>query len=315
MVCAAVNMTGSPEFFVGHPGNHTLYPVRYTFQNLRDVKVRLHNSSNGELHYLNEEVHRGVLWDGQLHYEYEEFEGGHKVDDPGETQVFEKAMKFVVDAFKNPLPPPEKWSHYDLYADFEVRNYQVKSNKQEPGFIYLKNVAKEGFGIYSLRWLPDGPPIRSCRMEVTTAPIYQPNTSYHIVKYEKEPGQVANNKVVSDEEGRLHFAAQDSGSEIGIYAKGSAPDFISPDYTLENEKRYLREGKENQLYLKLFNRGGEVNSTQKIKVTITPMDSTVSVIPASTEAVVQPGERIIQLPPFLIHCSKKTTIPWRTVRD
>src|SRR5688572_7815090 len=36
-IAAAVNMTGSPEFFIGFPDNHTLYPVRYTFSNLREV--------------------------------------------------------------------------------------------------------------------------------------------------------------------------------------------------------------------------------------------------------------------------------------
>src|SRR5690606_33931939 len=99
---------------------------------------------------------------------------------------------------ENPLPPPEKWSHYDLYPDFEVWDYQVKSNKQEPGFIYLKNVAKEGFGVYSLQWLPDGPTIPACSVEVTTAPVYQPNTSYHIVKYERDTDQLVKDKMVSD---------------------------------------------------------------------------------------------------------------------
>ena len=314
MVCAAVNMTGSPEFFVGHPDNHTLYPVRYAFQNLRDVKVRLHNSSVGELHYLNEEVHKGALWDGHLQYEYEQFEGGHKVDDPGETAVFEKAMKFVANAFENPLPPPEKWSHYELYPNFEVWDYQVKSNKQEPGFIYLKNVAKEGFGVYSHKWLPYGPPIPSCSVEVTTAPVYQPNTSYHIIKYERDTGQLVKDKMVSDEEGKLQLAPQAGNYETGIYATGAAPDFISLDYALANDQRYLRAGKENNLSLQIFNRGGEVNSTQKIKVTLTPMDSSVSLAHTSVETDLQPNERIAKLPPFTVHCTKTPPLhgepPW-----
>jgi len=314
MVCAAVNMTGSPEFFVGHPHNHTLYPVRYTFQNLRDVKVRLHNSSSGELSYLNEEVHKGALWDGNLQYEYEQFEGGHKVDDPGETKVFEKAMRFVVNTFENPLPKSERWSHYDLYPDFEVWNYEVRSNKQQPGFIYLKNVAKEGFGLYTHKWLPNGPPIHSCSLEVTTAPVYQSNTSYHIIKYESDQGQVVKDKMVSDEAGRLHFVAPGSSCEIGIYTTGDTPDLIVLDYALGNDQRYLRVGEKNQLYLNIFNRGGEVNKNQKFKLTLTPLDSATTLTSTTVEGSIKPNVRVVQLPHFTIQCSKRPPLhgepPW-----
>jgi enterochelin esterase-like enzyme len=108
-VGAAVYMTGSPEFFAGTPDNHTLYPVRYAFKNLREVQLRHHNSTKDELNKLNSEVHAGALWDGHLHYEYWVFDGGHMVDVKGKTDVFEKAMKFVVDAFSHPLPEKEKW--------------------------------------------------------------------------------------------------------------------------------------------------------------------------------------------------------------
>ena len=61
LVGTAVNSKGSPEFFIGYPDNHTLYCVRYMFKNLHGVNLRFHNSSNGELVYLNDEVHDGSL--------------------------------------------------------------------------------------------------------------------------------------------------------------------------------------------------------------------------------------------------------------
>ncbi len=59
MIGAAVNMTGSPEFFIGYPDHHTLYSLRHTFGNLHGVNLRFHNSTTGELCYLNREVHKG----------------------------------------------------------------------------------------------------------------------------------------------------------------------------------------------------------------------------------------------------------------
>jgi predicted peptidase len=83
-VSAAVSMTGSPEFFVGYPANHTLYPLRYTFKNLREVQLRFHNSTADELTYLNTEVDAGARWDGGLSYDWQ-FVGGHVVDLPGKN--------------------------------------------------------------------------------------------------------------------------------------------------------------------------------------------------------------------------------------
>ncbi|MDR3713964.1 MAG: alpha/beta fold hydrolase [Puia sp.] len=99
-VCAAVSMAGSPEFFVGYPDNQELYPVRYTFINLRQVDTRIHNGNTDILYYLNSEVHEGALWDEQVNLQYWPFIGGHMVDRPGETKVFGSAMKFITESFK-----------------------------------------------------------------------------------------------------------------------------------------------------------------------------------------------------------------------
>src|SRR5690606_36411566 len=68
-VCAAANLTDSPEFFIGYPDNHTLLPLRYTFKNLKDLTLRLHTSTNGELVHLNSEVNKGAEWEGGLRSE------------------------------------------------------------------------------------------------------------------------------------------------------------------------------------------------------------------------------------------------------
>jgi len=161
MVSAITNMVGSPEFFIGYPDNHTFFPARYMFENLKDVSVRMHNMDSCALVYLNNEVKNGAIWDGQPIFEYWMGHGPHKVDDPGETKIFEMAMQFVVNRFKNPVPLQKTWSHYDLYAEFDLWGYTVKSNKNEPGHLYLRNVSPAGFGFYTPAGCPTALPSKT----------------------------------------------------------------------------------------------------------------------------------------------------------
>jgi enterochelin esterase-like enzyme len=301
-VCAAVSMAGSPEFFVGYPGNQTLYPVRYTFTNLRQVDTRMHNGTSDILYYLNGEVHAGALWDEQVRLQYWTFPGGHMVDLPGQTRVFEKAMAFITEAFKKPaLPLPVNWSHYDLYPDFDVWNYKVESDKQEPGFLFLKNVDKKGFGWYSGRWLPDGPSLQGLHAQITTAPVYLPGKDYGLVRYSRATDHVTRDQVTADAEGRVKVA-MDGDGEAGIFDSKDAPEWVYLDYMTG---RYLNPGRKNQLTLRLFNRGGENQGSGMIRVEISTKDPSVRWTDSVVEIRVGPGQRIVDLPPFTLSCTKR----------
>jgi len=302
-IAAAVNMTGSPEFFIGYPDNHTLYPVRYTFSNLREVKLRFHNSTADELTSLNTEVHQGALWDDHPAYEYWQFVGGHVVDVPGKTDVFEKAMNFVSNAFKNPIDEPSTWSHYDIYPDFELYNYKVTSDKKEPGFIFLNHVSPHGFGISTHQWLPDGPPVSTCNMEIVTAPIYPSNTMYNVIKFDRNGKVLSESSHSSDENGSLHITADQKGYEIGIYRKADTFDFICASYSIDKDKRHFRAGKPNNLALNILNRGG-ILSTQPVKVSLHPTDSSVIVSPLSVTEGSWSSQRVFRTAPFNVAISK-----------
>ncbi len=302
MIGAAVSMTGSPEFFVGYPHDHTLYPLRYAFNNLREVKLRFHNSTADELTSLNTEVKEGAAWNGGLSFEYWQFEGGHVVDLPGETKVFEKAMGFVTDAFKNPLPAASTWSHYDLYPEFEVHDYKISSNKREPGFIYLTHVNKNGFGISTLKWLPDGPPLDTCEAEITTARLYKKNTNYTVVSLAKR-GDIKKSILRSDEAGRLHLKTDKYPTEVGIYLPGDPPELVCADYTLETKKRFLLPGN-NKLSLYLFNRGDDLSNKASVSIALTATDSAITITPRTMTTTFS-GGRTFSTPPFQIFCVKK----------
>ena len=180
------------------------------------------------------------------------------------TKVFEKALKFVVEAFNDPMSRKEKWSHYDLYPDFEVWDYTINSDKYESGFLYLDEVSKKGFGFYTKKWLPLGPPLRDFQTSITTAPIYKSNTNYTIRRYDKKLRELETLIKTSDSEGRLHFNLLSSGYELGIYEQGDGPKLTFLDYEIRNNKKLLRVGDENRLSLKLANLGEKLEKTSKI---------------------------------------------------
>lgn len=304
LVSASVNMTGSPEFFVGHPDNHTLYPLRYTFKNLNEVHLRFHNSTADELTDLNKEVHQGALWEGGLSYDYWVFEGGHKVDDPGKTEVFEKAMQFVINAFEHPRPRPVTWSHYDIYPGFSVWGYEVKTTKHEPGFIDLNRVDTRGFGIQSLRWLPQGPAIPGIEFTITTAPMYRPSTAYQIVQYFQQQKKIDESILISDQQGRLHFPPVQNGYVAGIYLGDDQPAIIPVGYLLEKGHRMLRPGVENKLSIDLLNRGSDFNQKSKVKLKIYSRDTGVRILNDTHLFGVDPGKRLYKSPEFIISVHK-----------
>lgn len=300
MVGAAVGMTGSPEFFVGYPGNHTLYPLRYTFENLREVKLRFHNSTADELTYLNTEVSQGAAWDGQVSFDYWQFEGGHMVDLPGETRVFDRAMEFVTKSFDQPLAPSVEWSHHDLYPQFKLYGYQVTSNKKSPGFISLKHVNARGFGIATEKWLPDGPALESATVEVITPPLYAPNTMMHIVKMRTDSKVAAESNMKTDNEGRLHFFVDGEHYEFGISPAGSpAADVIAVGYEMAGTQRFLKPGK-NQIRISLLNRGA-IKKDKKVSVAVSSTDSTLNI--TSPAVTMSPGNRMFSTDLISIQCN------------
>jgi enterochelin esterase-like enzyme len=340
-ISAAVSLAGSPEFFVGYPDNQELYPMRYAFQNLREVDCRQHNGNTDILYYLNSEVHAGALWDEKVRYQYFTFPGGHMIDRPGEIRIFDTAMRFVMQAFaraaaagSGSLPAttqkgaafaraaaagpgslpasPLHWSHYDLYPDFSVWDYHVTSDKREPGFLYLRNVSPSGFGFSTQRWLPDGPSLEETKVNITTAPVYTPNTAYGLIKYNKVTGKTTRSEIFSDSLGRMAVPWDADGGEAGIYSETDAPEFVFLDdqagragQKTASTGRMLAIAPDDQLTIRLFNRGGEVRSPFTLSVRLSTKESAIHCKDSVVTIAVLPGQRVLTLPAFTVNCSKK----------
>ncbi|GEP97053.1 alpha/beta hydrolase [Chitinophaga cymbidii] len=321
-VSAIVSIMGSPEFFIGYPERHTLYPVRYTFGNLEGVRVRIHTSPTDILYWLNEEVRAGAAWEGGVQPDYQSFEGGHMVDHAGETKVFESALRFVAEGFKHPLPLPAVWSHYDLYPAFEIRDYKVESNLRQPGFLYLRHVNKNGWGLYTRRWLPLGPSAKNVEAKITTPAIYEAGQEYQVLRYDLLTGRLRLAQSRANAEGRLQLTQSAGATETAIYREGDAVAWMGLEYKLQQasgvgrpslindstnampESGYLKTG-HNTLTLRLLNRGGGNKQIQQVRVRIRSNDPTVTVIDSLVKVRAAPGIRVLQLPSVRVDCQKQ----------
>lgn len=295
LVGAAANSKGSPEFFIGYPDNHSLYHVRYMFKNLHGVKLRFTNSTTGELVNLNNEVNRGALNELGLNYEYQVYEGGHDLKD---SEFFD-AFNFVVAAFKNPLSKPIRWNHSDLYSDFNVWGYEVKSNKTVPGFIDLRGVTKGGFGVTTKKWEPDGDPIPGVEIKIKTPAVYTPNTAYSLLDYNKTRDSKTITEVKTDSEGKISYSVNQENHLIGISKKGDPAEIVFAQYLIDGKSAFLEQNKECKLKVRFLNRGGSDAENLNVKlstsnegVVVSNHVITVKKIPAG-ELVWQETELII----------------------
>jgi hypothetical protein len=306
-VIAAVSLAGSPEFFIGYPGNHTLYPVRYTFKNLTDVNIRMHNGDSDILYYLNDEVKQGAKWEG-VNLDYWKFPGGHMVDKTGETKVFEMAMKFVTNSFSKAPVPGSRFSHYDLYPAFSIWGYNVKTNKKEPGYIFIKNADKKGFGLYTNKWLPDGLSLAIDSISITTPPLYTADKTYNILRYETKTGKLNTTTQQANKDKTLSFFYNTGETETGIFENTDSPSFVFLDYTANNKSRYLHNHQTGSISLRLLNRGNAIYPTGKIKVTLSTTDNGIIIKKNTAEAIIKAGQHIVNIPAFTIASNKKAPI-------
>ena len=289
LVCTAVNSKGSPEFPVGYPNNNTLLSFRYAMRNYQGVPLMFHNSSNGELHYLNVEVHQGTLREQGLDYVYKVIPGGHGMETPGEIENFQDIYNFIVERFADPLPQPKRWHHLDLYPDFEVWDYQVTSDLNEPGFIEFHGVTQGGLGLRTKKWMPQGRLIPGVTIDLTTAPIYQPSSQYTLFDYNVTQDTATQQTVASDEQGRISLTVNHESHELGIYRTGDPAEVVCIGYTVDDTSRFLKQGQEGRIKLQLLNRGGsaaeQVSATLSVhEAEVTMTDSVIPVgdIPAGT---------------------------------
>ncbi|MBK6281530.1 MAG: hypothetical protein IPF54_01620 [Draconibacterium sp.] len=170
---------------------------------------------------------------------------------------------------------PKRWTHADLYPNFDVWGYEVRSNLAESGFIEMKGVTNEGMGIVTKKWQPDGRLIQGVTINVKTPPVYNPETNYNLLDYNITHDIKTLSEVKSDAEGKISFSVNYENHQIGISKKGSPADVVFAAHTVNDNGIFLEQDKENELKLRLLNRGG--SKAKGLKVTLTTNTKGVSI--------------------------------------
>jgi enterochelin esterase-like enzyme len=267
MIGTAVSSKGSPEFFIGYPDNHSLYHVRYMFKNLYGVRLAFQTSKKCELYYLNNEVIQGALREKDLDFTYTVYEGTHDLT----PDQFRDAFNFVISSIKNPLPAPMRWNHADLYPNFDIWGYQIRSNLHTRGFIDLKGVTKGGMEIGTKNWEPDGGIIPGVQIKVTSPAYFSPNTSYSLLDYNETRDSGNISAVTSDNAGKVSFSVNHENHQIGIFRKNDPAEISFLSYKVNDQGLFLDHKKECRLGIRLLNRGGSEARGVKVQLsTSTP---------------------------------------------
>jgi enterochelin esterase-like enzyme len=272
MIGTAFSSKGSPEFFVGYPENHSLYHVRYMFKNLYGVRVKFATSTECELFYLNNEVIQGALREDDLSFSYDVYKGSHDIT----PEQFKDAFEFVAESFRHPLPEPERWHHADLYPDFDIRGYEVRSNLSKRGYIDMRGVTKGGLGISTKAWEPDGVNIPGVTISIKTPAMYKPNTSYTLFDYNVTKDLKSTSAIMTDAAGKISFSVNHENHQIGIYSKGDPPEITYVSHKVNDKGIFLDQDKECRLGIRLLNRGGSAAKDITINLSTTNADVRIS---------------------------------------
>jgi hypothetical protein len=216
------------------------------------LPIRMHIGQNDFLrqyHLEMEKEFKAINLDYEgWHYGTNYFNGFHNVVN------VDGQFNFHMKNFRNPAPKPDKWYHVDLFPDFKVWNYSVKSNRTIPGFTIMKDVREEGFKISIRKWLANGPFLTNNALNIETDTLYDPNQNYHIVTSNWPYEEVEKDEIKADALGKLVLVASGIGSDVGIFKHGdngylSVPDIrLSLDIPVSNEIFQIRPI--------IFNKGG-----------------------------------------------------------
>jgi enterochelin esterase-like enzyme len=249
--CAGAN----PEF--GVPGRNSRLYTHEFVKNFHGTSVRLHETYGDYLNQINKVVYAAMEREQLEHIEWSEIEGHHTVDIAGQTIGFDSCFNFMLRAIKNPLPKPERWHFAEFRPGFHVWDYTVNSDMERIGFLDFTGITKGGMKVFARKWLPDGPGLPEVTIDVTTAPLYKANASYTLLVHAITEDSTHTETVMSDGEGRISFSVSGTGSQICIYDDDTPPEIVILGYQIDDSSKFLTQGQEGRLKIRVLNRGGQ----------------------------------------------------------
>lgn len=267
-----------PEFYVGDTGRRSLWRPKDHVSSYWHTPVRLIHASGDYIsqYTLETESAFAPAWKVPFQYRQDEYKR-HWATSIGETFAFH--MKAFADTKLDQYPT--EWNYASAFNSFHAWNYQVRTDIVGPAVIYLNRVHKGGLSVETRKWAPDGPPAECSRIEITTAPIYQPGATYSIRTLSLQSGGTGSSQIVADSEGQLHLEAPCGGEEIGF--SGPGIDAQPPVLLPVTKKDFLRmlPGTPHPIPVRIWN--PNAFALKNLKVDLTSEYPTVNLLHGSAE--------------------------------
>jgi hypothetical protein len=162
-----------------------------------------------------------------------------------------ETLDFHRDAFENPLPSPGAFSHYDPYPNFGIWNWEVVSDRRQPGFTLLENVGRHGFRCTVREWIPAGAAIPAVKLSLTSPGLYKRFSSFSVAYIRLRDGLVRRKVQKADSRGRLTFELDGDAWEVGV---GPGPAIALAAYEI-GEVGWATAGKPARLRMRFYNKG------------------------------------------------------------
>jgi hypothetical protein len=269
LVSSASSFMGSPEFMVG-PRE---CPVEYRHEEMRGnydgVLTRIVIGTRDFIQFYHRQMNQ--FWTMPTH-ESEEFDSDHGT--PGIAKTF----AFHMNAFADPLPRPEVWSHADVYPNFSVWGWTVETDRKHAGFTSIEDASRSGFHSAVREWFPEGRVLRNVHLSITTAPLYRKNQRVPVTIIRLRDNSVRRENLFGDAEGRLRFDLDGDEYQVvighGLVTRSFEP-FTLPtapattDFQIADHRSLLvfQHAMEKQtLALGLGNGDGKANQGEQIAV-------------------------------------------------
>jgi len=167
-----------------------------------------------------------------------------------------------------------KWDHIDVYPQFSVWGYDIRSDRNVPGFTILENVDHRGFACSVREFSSGRRAITFVNVSVTTPAVYEKNTLYTINDIEPKSSTASQKIIRSDPAGRLTILLNGSTHEIGINKKTDKPNISIVSIEIANMK-WATHRKEVTLSVKLLNKGMSIGKNVTAKLSATRNNVTI----------------------------------------
>jgi enterochelin esterase-like enzyme len=262
----------SAGFTIGPKNLQVFTPIKELKINFEGLPVRMHLGQHDFLRQYHVEIEEAFRKHDLLyeswHYGPNYFSGFHNAVN------LKDQFGFHVKYFRIPEKKLPAWNHVDMFPDFEVWGYEVKSDRRIPGFTILENVSKTGFKIADRKWLPDGPPIADLTIDILTDSLYDAGEKYQVAIAQSPYKNVVTQTIEADGDGRLNLHLTGIPSDIGISKAGDPGKLSVAEF--ERSVHLPKSGEIFEMTPVLFNKGGD--ELKDIRIEVISNDARVKVL-------------------------------------